>query len=131
MSDDKEGAATRLAVSEEPVHAAWTPDGESKPRLSERAVIDAISKVYDPEIPVNIYDLGLVYVIDISDEGRVHIEMTLTSPGCPSAQELPVEVHDVLMGVEGVTDVEVQTVWDPPWDPSRMSEEAKLQLDMY
>ncbi|MGH7057712.1 MAG: SUF system Fe-S cluster assembly protein [Acetobacteraceae bacterium] len=127
MTEENRASAT----PEETVHSAWTPDGESRPRVSERAVIDAISQVYDPEIPVNIYDLGLVYAIDINDDGRVRVEMTLTAPGCPSAQELPVEVHEVLMAVDGVSDVEVETVWDPPWDPSRMSDEAKLQLNMY
>lgn len=116
---------------EQAVHSSWTPEGETPPRISEATVIDAISAVYDPEIPVNIYDLGLIYAIDIGDDGRVRVEMTLTAPACPSAQELPEQVRDVVMAVDGVTDVEVETVWDPPWDPSRMSEDARLQLDMY
>jgi len=112
-------------------HAAWTPDGEIPPKPSETAVIDACATVYDPEIPVNIYELGLIYAIDIHDDGRVRVEMTLTAPACPSAQELPEQVRDAVMAVPGVTDCEVETVWDPPWDPSRMSEEARLQLNMY
>ena len=112
-------------------HGAWTPDGEVPPKITETAVIDAISTVYDPEIPVNIYELGLIYTIDILDEGKVKVEMTLTAPACPSAQELPEMVKEAVMGVAGVTDCEVETVWDPPWDQSRMSEEARLQLNMY
>jgi FeS assembly SUF system protein len=94
-------------------------------------LIDAIATVYDPEIPVNIYELGLVYAIDIHDDGSVKVEMTLTAPGCPSAQELPIQLREAVMAVPGVTDCEVETVWDPPWDPSRMSEEARLQLNMF
>lgn len=112
-------------------HSAWTPEGETPAKVSEDSVIDAISGVYDPEIPVNIYELGLIYAIDIHDDGRVKVEMTLTAPACPSAQELPIEVRDVVMAVPGVTDCEVETVWDPPWDPSRMSEEARLQLNLF
>jgi FeS assembly SUF system protein len=112
-------------------HGAWTPDGETPPKITETAVIDAISTVYDPEIPVNIYELGLIYTIDILDEGKVKVEMTLTAPACPSAQELPEMVKEAVMGVAGVTGCEVETVWDPPWDQSRMSEEARLQLNMY
>src|SRR4051812_49968961 len=84
------------------------------------AIIAAISTVYDPEIPVNIYELGLIYAIEIADDGAVKVEMTLTAPGCPSAQELPVMVHDAIMAVPGVSSCDVSTVWDPPWDPSRM-----------
>jgi FeS assembly SUF system protein len=110
---------------------AWTPDGETTPKLSEDALIAAISEIYDPEIPVNIYELGLIYAIDLFDDGRVKVEMTLTAPGCPSAQELPEQVREAALSVPGVTAAEVEVVWDPPWDPSRMSEEARLQLNMY
>ena len=112
-------------------HTAWTPDGETTPRPTEDALVAAIGGVYDPEIPVNIYELGLIYAIDIHDDGRVKVEMTLTAPACPSAQELPEQVREAVMGVSGVTECEVETVWDPPWDPSRMSEEARLQLNMF
>ena len=112
-------------------HAAWTPEGEVPPRVTEDTVIAAICGVYDPEIPVNIYELGLIYVIDIHDDGRVKVEMTLTAPACPSAQELPEQVHDAVLAVPGVTSCDVETVWDPPWDPSRMSDEARLQLNMF
>lgn len=114
--------------------AAWTPDGEVKPpvpKVSEDAVIAAISTVYDPEIPVDIYQLGLIYAVEIADDGKVKVEMTLTTPACPSAQELPGQVEDAVRGVEGVSDVEVEVVWDPPWDQSRMSEDARLALNMY
>jgi FeS assembly SUF system protein len=115
-------------VSEAKIES-WSPDGEPKP--SEDAVIAAIGTVYDPEIPVNIYELGLIYAIEIDDDAKVKVEMTLTAPGCPSAQELPVMVHDAIMAVPGVAACEVDTVWDPPWDPSRMTEEARLSLNMF
>ena len=109
----------------------WTPDGETQPRPSEDAVITAIATVYDPEIPVNIYELGLIYAVEIADDGAVQVEMTLTAPGCPSAQELPVQVQDAVLLVPGVTKCDVQTVWDPPWDPGRMTEDARLALNMF
>ena len=112
-------------------HTAWTPDGETPPKLTEDAIIAAIGEVYDPEIPVNIYELGLIYAIEIDDANAVKVEMTLTAPGCPSAQELPEQVHNAVMAVPGVTSCDVETVWDPPWDPSRMTEEARLQLNMF
>ena len=114
--------------------AAWTPDGEIKPpapKVSEDAVIAAISTVYDPEIPVDIYQLGLIYAVEIEDDGKVKVEMTLTTPSCPSAQELPGQVEDAVRSVEGVSDVLVEVVWDPPWDQSRMSEDARLALNMF
>jgi FeS assembly SUF system protein len=113
------------------MHGAWTPEGETAPLPSQDDLIAAIATVYDPEIPVNIYELGLIYAIDIHDDGRVKVEMTLTAPACPSAQELPEQVRDAVMALAGVSGCEVETVWDPPWDPSRMSEEARLQLNMF
>jgi FeS assembly SUF system protein len=113
------------------VAGSWTPDGEVMALPSETALLDAIATIYDPEIPVNIYELGLIYAVEISDAGAVKVEMTLTAPGCPSAQELPVQVRDALLGVPGVTAADVETVWDPPWDPSRMTDEARLALNMY
>ena len=112
-------------------HTAWTPEGETAPRITEDDVLAAIGTVYDPEIPVNIYELGLIYAVEIGEDGKVKVEMTLTAPACPSAQELPEQVHEAVMAVPGVTECEVETVWDPPWDPSRMSDEARLQLNMY
>ncbi len=115
----------------EPVHATWTPEGEIAPKLTEDAVIAAICTVYDPEIPVNIYELGLIYAIDIDDGGKVKVEMTLTAPACPSAQELPEQVQNAIMAVPGVSACDVEVVWDPPWEPSRMTEEARLVLNMF
>jgi len=117
--------------AESGVPGAWTPEGVQPPRPTEDDLIQAIATVFDPEIPVNIYELGLIYAVDIYDDGKVKVEMTLTAPACPSAQELPEQVHDAVMTVPGVTSVEVETVWDPPWDPSRMTDEARLQLNMF
>jgi FeS assembly SUF system protein len=120
------------AVSAPPSPAgAWSPDGSAEPHPNEDAVIAACATVYDPEIPVNIYELGLVYAIDIEDDARVHVEMTLTAPACPSAQELPEQVREAIMAVPGVKGCDVEVVWDPPWDPSRMSEDARLALNMF
>ena len=119
------------AVDSRAVVSAWTPDGEVAAPLSEDDVIGAIATVYDPEIPVNIYELGLIYAIDLHDDGRVKVEMTLTAPGCPSAQELPVQVREAVLTVPGVTACDVETVWDPPWDASRMSDDARLSLNMF
>ena len=115
---------------------AWKPEDNSNPQINnpkeeidENAIIDAVSTIYDPEIPVNVYDLGLIYAIDLHDDGKVQVEMTLTAPNCPSAQELPVMVQQAIEKVKGVTEVKVEIVWDPPWDPSRMSDEARLTLN--
>ncbi|MDE8345624.1 MAG: SUF system Fe-S cluster assembly protein [Acidocella sp.] len=110
---------------------SWTPDGETTSPVSEEAVITAIATVFDPEIPVNIYELGLIYAVEIAANNDVKVEMTLTAPACPSAQELPEMVRDAVAQISGVGDVTVDTVWDPPWDPSRMSEEARLSLNMF
>jgi FeS assembly SUF system protein len=110
---------------------SWTPEGETKPVVSEDAVIGAICTVFDPEIPVNIYELGLIYVVEIAESGDVKVEMTLTAPGCPSAQELPEMVKAAIAQIDGVGDITVDTVWDPAWDPSRMSEDARLSLNMF
>ena len=94
-------------------------------------VIDALKEVYDPEIPVNIYDLGLIYRIDIDESNHVELEMTLTSPNCPVAESLPGWVENAAKGVTGVTGVEVDLVFDPPWDQERMTEAARLELGMF
>jgi FeS assembly SUF system protein len=93
-------------------------------------IIEALRSVYDPEIPVNIYDLGLVYGIEIADQGRVDIKMTLTAPACPVAGTLPGEVEAVVRQVPGVSEASVELVWDPPWSQERMSDEAKLTLGL-
>ena len=94
-------------------------------------IIAALKTVYDPEIPADIYELGLIYKIDIGDDRAVKIEMSLTSPNCPSAQELPVMVENAVSSVPGVREAKVSVVWDPPWDPSRMSDEARTVLNMW
>ncbi len=94
-------------------------------------VIEVLRTVYDPEIPVNIYELGLVYETNVSPAGEVHIRMTLTSPGCPVAVSLPPEVEDKVLSVPGVRSVKVELVWDPPWNPGMMSDAAKLQLGLF
>jgi FeS assembly SUF system protein len=108
--------------------AAETPEGEPGGSLYE-AVIDALRSIFDPEIPVNIYDLGLVYAVEI-DEGHVIVTMTLTTPHCPVAESMPGEVEMRVSTVPGVATAEVNLVWDPPWDPGKMSDEAKLELGM-
>ena len=94
-------------------------------------IVEACKTVYDPEIPVNIYDLGLIYTIDINAANEVRVVMTLTAPGCPVAGEMPGWVENAVGSVEGVGAVEVNMVFDPPWDPSRMSDEARVALDMF
>jgi FeS assembly SUF system protein len=94
----------------------------------EAEIIEALRTCFDPEIPVNIYELGLIYEVKVDPSGAVRIRMTLTSPHCPAAQSLPPEVEAKAKTVPGVTDAKVEVVWDPPWDPSKMSEAAKLQL---
>ena len=93
-------------------------------------IIAEIKKIYDPEIPVNIYDLGLIYDIQVEDKNTAKIKMTLTSPNCPVAESLPKEVKDGIMQVEGIDNVDLDLVWDPPWDKDRMSEAAKLELNL-
>ncbi|HEV2363557.1 MAG TPA: SUF system Fe-S cluster assembly protein [Caulobacteraceae bacterium] len=94
-------------------------------------LIEKLKTVYDPEIPVDIYELGLIYKVDVSDEKAVVIDMTLTAPGCPVAADMPGWVRDAVLQIEGVTDCQVNLVFDPPWDPSLMSDEAKLELNMF
>ena len=94
-------------------------------------IIAAIKTVMDPEIPADIYELGLIYKIELEDDGKLFIEMTLTSPMCPVADSMPMEVQEKVIAVEGVTDIDLRVVFDPPWDKSRMSEEAQLLLDMF
>lgn len=118
--------------------AAPDAAGEAKPSAIPQAELDRITddligelkKVYDPEIPVDIYELGLIYKVDINDNRHVDIEMTLTAPACPVAGEMPGWVEDAARKVEGVRSAKATIVFDPPWDPSRMSDEARLQLNM-
>jgi FeS assembly SUF system protein len=96
----------------------------------KKKVISEIKKIYDPEIPVNIYELGLIYKVEIDDKNKVNVEMTLTSPNCPVAESLPNSVKENIMKVDGVTDVDLKLVWDPPWNQDKMSEAAKLELNL-
>ena len=93
-------------------------------------VIEEIKKIYDPEIPVNIYELGLIYKIDVDEKNKVNIDMTLTSPNCPVAESLPNEVKENIKKIEGVSDVNLNLVWEPPWNKDKMSESAKLELNL-
>ena len=93
-------------------------------------VIEEIKKIYDPEIPVNIYELGLIYKVEVDEKKKVNIDMTLTSPNCPVAESLPKEVKDNIMKLEDVSDVNLNLVWEPPWDKDKMSEAAKLELNL-
>lgn len=115
----------------EPLETAGMVNDAEKHAALAPPVIDAISTVFDPEIPVNIYELGLIYDVIVDASSVVGIRMTLTAPGCPAAQFLPVQVKDAVAAVPGVTDVKLDVVWDPPWDRDRMSEAAKLQLGMF
>ncbi len=98
--------------------------------LKEKA-LEAVSEIFDPEIPVNIYELGLIYELEVDAEGHAKVRMTLTSPACPVAESLPMQVHEKLLGVEGINDVDLQLVWDPPWSKERMTDEARLTLNMF
>lgn len=101
------------------------------PKGLRARVIEALRTVHDPEIPVNIYELGLIYRLDLDADGRVWIDMTLTAPNCPVADMIPDQVTAAVQDVEGVKSADVRLVWEPPWDPSRMSEEARLALGMF
>jgi FeS assembly SUF system protein len=144
MKDDAlDTAATPAAASGTPAppHAAAGDAGSAAAangvaasddlaRLTDE-IVSAIKTVYDPEIPADVYELGLIYKIDIGDDRAVHVEMTLTTPNCPSAQELPTMVENAVASVPGVGPVDVKVVWDPPWEPSRMSDEARVVLNMW
>lgn len=116
-------------MSEVSNHPA-TPDGPRSPEQLREDVIEAIKTCYDPEIPVNIYDLGLIYRIEVREANAVRVEMTLTSPMCPVAETLPPEVEDKVRNVPGVSGVELDLVWEPPWNLDMMSEAARLSLNM-
>jgi FeS assembly SUF system protein len=123
MSDD-----SRLDKATEFLSADPADDRQTQADALGDRVIEALRTVYDPEIPVNIFELGLVYKVDVDDQDVVRIEMTLTSPMCPVAESLPDEVRAKVEAVEGVTGAVVDVVWDPPWNPSMMTEEAQLEL---
>ena len=137
MSDEKLSEKTVPASAGEKSSAPSTESAASSvlpaeelARLTDE-IIAALKTVYDPEIPSDIYELGLIYRIDIADDRKVTVDMTLTTPNCPSAQELPSMVEGAVSSVPGVRETEVNIVWDPPWDPSRMSDEARAVLNMW
>ena len=137
MTDDtmiNDTPAPEPAADKPPENAAITRSSalpqEELEQLTD-GIISALKTVYDPEIPADIYELGLIYKVDIGDDRAVKIDMSLTSPNCPSAQELPIMVENAVASVPGVKESKVDVVWDPPWDPSRMSDEARLVLNMW
>lgn len=128
---------TEMAQAEQPSPNAATISAESSnlspeelEKLTEN-IVGALKTVYDPEIPVDIYELGLIYKVDLDDNRNITIDMTLTAPGCPVAGEMPIWVENAVASVEGVQDVKVNMVFDPPWDQSRMSEEAMVALNWW
>lgn len=150
MGEEKKIAVEEVESVDTPPRARLTPEVERKrdylagflaekkpePDLSEpggqlqQAVVEALKSIYDPEIPVDIYELGLIYDVAIDEDGDAVVTMTLTTPHCPVAESLPAEVEMRVLSVPGIRDAEVKLVWDPPWDPSKMSDEARLELGM-
>lgn len=129
--DTKEmAAAEKPAVPTMKTVAGSALPAEEVQRLTDE-IIAALKTVYDPEIPADIYELGLIYKVDLKDDRNVDVEMTLTTPNCPSAAELPIMVENAVSSVAGVGQVKVDIVWEPPWDPSRMTDEARLVLNMW
>jgi FeS assembly SUF system protein len=129
MSDQPNPDAGAAATAETAARPAAIPADEMA-RLTDD-IVAALKTVYDPEIPADIYELGLIYKIDIDDERAVKVEMTLTTPNCPAAADLPMQVENAVAGVPGVREAKVDIVWDPPWDQSRMSDEARAVLNMW
>ena len=129
MTEEAKPGAESIAVTETEERPATIPADEMG-RLTDD-IVSALKTVYDPEIPADIYELGLIYKVDIGDDRMVNIDMTLTTPNCPSAAELPAQVENAVAGVSGVREAKVNIVWDPPWDPSRMSDEARTVLNMW
>lgn len=123
-------AVPQAPAAEAPAQQQSALPAEEIARLSDE-IVTALKTVYDPEIPADIYEIGLIYRVDVADDRAVTVDMTLTTPNCPSAQELPIMVENAVATVPGVGDVKVNIVWDPPWDPSRMSDEARLVLNMW
>jgi len=134
MSDDTPVTENAPVAEKPPENAAVSGPPALPPdeldRLTDQ-IIAGLKTVFDPEIPADIYELGLIYKIDIGDDRAVKIDMSLTSPNCPAAQDLPIMVENAVSSVPGVKETKVEVVWDPPWDPSRMSDEARLVLNMW
>jgi FeS assembly SUF system protein len=121
------------SIAPEAIASQQAPSALSQAELDALTdkLVERLKTVFDPEIPVDIYELGLIYKVDVSDEKDVVIDMTLTAPGCPVAGEMPDWVRDAVMAIEGIKSCTVNLVFDPPWDPSLMSDEAKLELNMF
>jgi len=130
MADDMTPRDVIDVSSPEPVEESGSAIPQAELNRITDDLIAAFKSVYDPEIPVDIYELGLIYKVDIDDDRKVDIDMTLTAPGCPVAGDMPGWIENAARTVEGITDVEVRLTFDPPWDPSRMSDEARLALNM-
>jgi FeS assembly SUF system protein len=132
MSDDDTRTSAGAPSSETPLAPA-APSALPEAEIARLTgdIVAGLKTVFDPEIPADIYELGLIYRIDIADDRAVTIDMTLTTPNCPAAQELPVMVENAVASVAGVGQVKVNVVWDPPWDPGRMSDEARTVLNMW
>ena len=128
MSNEMDQTVQDAAVQADTEGQAGAPAASVDADALKNRVISAISECYDPEIPVNIYELGLIYDVAVSDGGKVDLVMTLTSPHCPVAEILPAQVKTKVEGVEGVDEVDLELTWDPPWSPDLMSEAAKLEL---
>jgi FeS assembly SUF system protein len=135
---NQDGTSAAASTPEGTIPAASCPEGAQSPALPEAEVarltddiVTALKTVFDPEIPADIYEIGLIYRIDVADDRAVTVDMTLTTPNCPSAQELPIMVENAVASIPGVGAVKVNIVWDPPWDPSRMSDEARAVLNMW
>jgi len=129
MSDDPQ-QQTRPETPSATPEVATVEGGEGVQAIHAR-VIAALRTVFDPEIPVNIYELGLIYDVLVSDDGSTHVRMTLTTPNCPAAEELPPEIETKVRSTQGVTSVQLDLVWEPPWAPEMMSDAAKLELGMF
>jgi FeS assembly SUF system protein len=130
MTDDTDKPATAPGEAQAAPATASALPADEIARMTDE-IVAALKTVYDPEIPADIYELGLIYKVDIEDDRGVAVDMTLTTPNCPSAAELPHMVENAVASVPGVREVKVKLVWDPPWDPSRMTDEARLVLNMW
>jgi len=130
VADAGVAEATAIGVADIIAERPSSIPADEMARLSEE-IVQALKTVYDPEIPADIYELGLIYKVDVDDDRVVKVDMTLTTPNCPSAAELPAMVENAVASVQGVREAKVNIVWDPPWDPSRMSDEARAVLNMW
>ena len=130
MTDEVKAEAVATAPNTPATSGSSAIPAEELGRITDD-IVGALKTVYDPEIPADIYELGLIYKVDIADDRAVTVDMTLTTPNCPSAQELPIMVENAVSSVAGVGPVNVNIVWDPPWDQSRMTDEARSTLNMW